>query len=163
MLFQIIGFSVLGSIGAVAVMATVLFGMVLFFVLEKLVLWCHCHDNECEVHGLAGSLILIGDAFHNFVVGVVIAAAFLTSISLGVAASMAVIAHEIPQEVGRHVFRDRADGIPRRPVAFRGEAQPGREGLGNHDQGPRRHHGSNGLDQLCGADLLPPDTLLLYF
>jgi zinc and cadmium transporter len=71
-----------------------------FFVLEKLVLWRHCHDSECEVHGRAAPLILIGDAFHNFVDGVVIAAAFLTSIALGVAASLAVIAHEIPQEVG---------------------------------------------------------------
>jgi len=85
---------------AVPVMATVLAGMVLFFVLEKLVLWRHCHDSECEVHGRAAPLILIGDAFHNFVDGVVIAAAFLTSIPLGIAASLAVIAHEVPQEVG---------------------------------------------------------------
>jgi len=85
---------------AVPVMATVLGGMVLFFVLEKLVLWRHCHDSECEVHGRAAPLILIGDAFHNFVDGAVIAAAFLTSIPLGIAASLAVIAHEVPQEVG---------------------------------------------------------------
>jgi len=85
---------------AVAVMATVLGGMVLFFVLEKLVLWRHCHDSECEVHGRAAPLILIGDAFHNFVDGAVIAAAFLTSIPLGIAASLAVIAHEVPQEIG---------------------------------------------------------------
>ncbi len=82
------------------VSATVLAGMVLFFVLEKLVLWRHCHDIECEVHGRAGSLLLVGDAFHNFVDGVVIAAAFLTTIPLGIAASLAVIAHEVPQEVG---------------------------------------------------------------
>jgi zinc and cadmium transporter len=73
---------------------------VLFFVLEKLVLWRHCHDSGCEVHGRAAPLILIGDAFHNFVDGMVIAAAFLTSIPLGVAAALAVIAHEVPQEVG---------------------------------------------------------------
>jgi zinc and cadmium transporter len=85
---------------APALMATVLAGMVLFFVLEKLVLWRHCHDSECEVHSRAGPLILIGDAFHNFVDGVVIAAAFLTSIPLGITASFAVIAHEVPQEVG---------------------------------------------------------------
>lgn len=85
---------------AVAVMSTVLAGMVLFFLLEKLVLWRHCHDSECEVHGRVAPLILIGDAFHNFVDGVVIAAAFLTSIPLGIAASLAVIAHEVPQEVG---------------------------------------------------------------
>jgi zinc and cadmium transporter len=78
----------------------VLAGMVLFFVLEKLVLWRHCHDDECEVHGRAGPLILIGDGVHNFVDGVVIAAAFLASIQLGIVASLAVIAHEVPQEVG---------------------------------------------------------------
>jgi zinc and cadmium transporter len=80
--------------------ATVLSGIVLFFVLEKLVLWRHCHREECEVHSRAAPLILIADAFHNFVDGVVIAAAFLTSIPLGVAAALAVIAHEVPQEVG---------------------------------------------------------------
>lgn len=85
---------------AITVTATVLAGMVLFFVLEKLVLWRHCHDSECEVHGRAAPLILIGDAFHNFVDGVVIAAAFLTSIPLGITTALAVIAHEVPQEVG---------------------------------------------------------------
>jgi len=85
---------------ALAVTSTVLGGMVLFFVLEKLVLWRHCHDRDCAAHGRAAPLILIGDAFHNFVDGFVIAAAFLTSMSMGVAASLAVIAHEIPQEVG---------------------------------------------------------------
>lgn len=85
---------------ALSISATVLAGMVLFFVLEKLVLWRHCHAAECEVHGAAGPLILIGDAFHNFVDGFVIAAAFLTSFPLGVAAALAVIAHEVPQEVG---------------------------------------------------------------
>ncbi len=90
----------LGMASAFAITSTVLAGMVLFFVLEKLVLWRHCHDDDCEVHGHAGPLLLIGDAFHNFVDGVVIAAAFLTSFTLGVATSLAVIAHEIPQEVG---------------------------------------------------------------
>ncbi len=85
---------------AIAVMATVLAGMVGFFVLEKLVIWRHCHNSGCEVHSHAAPLILIGDAFHNFVDGVVIAAAFLTSIPLGVTTALAVIAHEIPQEVG---------------------------------------------------------------
>ena len=85
---------------AVAVTATVLAGMVLFFVLEKLVLWRHCHDEHCAVHGRAAPLILIGDAFHNFADGVVIAAAFLTSVPLGISAALAVIAHELPQELG---------------------------------------------------------------
>ena len=85
---------------ALEVSGTVLAGIVLFFVLEKLIIWRHCHEEKCEVHAAAGPLILIGDAFHNFVDGFVIAAAFLTSIPLGIAASLAVIAHEIPQEVG---------------------------------------------------------------
>jgi len=85
---------------AADVLTTVLAGIVLFFILEKLVLWRHCHDSACEVHGQAAPLILIGDAFHNFVDGVVIAAAFLTSVPLGVATAIAVIAHEVPQEVG---------------------------------------------------------------
>jgi zinc and cadmium transporter len=83
-----------------AILPTVLAGLVLFFVLEKLVLWRHCHDGRCEAHGRAAPLILIGDAFHNFVDGVVIAAAFLVSVPLGIGTAVAVIAHEVPQEVG---------------------------------------------------------------
>ena len=83
-----------------SISSTVLAGIVLFFVLEKIIIWRHCHDENCEAHGAAGPLILIGDAFHNFVDGFVIAAAFLTSIPLGISASLAVIAHEVPQEVG---------------------------------------------------------------
>jgi zinc and cadmium transporter len=85
---------------ALPILTTVLAGIILFFILEKLVLWRHCHAVECEVHATAGPLILMGDAFHNCVDGVVIAAAFLTSVPFGVAASLAVIAHEIPQEIG---------------------------------------------------------------
>lgn len=88
------------DIDASTALSVVLAGIVLFFVLEKLVIWRHCHEEHCEVHRTAGPLILFGDAFHNFTDGVVIAAAFLTSISLGVAASLAVIVHEIPQEAG---------------------------------------------------------------
>jgi zinc and cadmium transporter len=79
---------------------TVLAGIVLCFLLERLILWRHCHTGECVIHGQAGPLILIGDALHNFVDGVVIAAAVLTAFPLGVAAALAVIAHEVPQEVG---------------------------------------------------------------
>lgn len=82
------------------VMTAVLIGMVLFFVLEKLVLWRHSHDEPDDARGRAGPLILFGDSLHNFVDGVVIAVAFMTSIPLGIATAMAVIAHEIPQEVG---------------------------------------------------------------
>jgi zinc and cadmium transporter len=90
----------LGRAPARTVMTAVLVGMVLFFVLEKLVLWRHSHDEPDEARGSAGPLILFGDSLHNFVDGVVIAVAFTTSIPLGIATALAVIAHEIPQEVG---------------------------------------------------------------
>jgi len=91
------------------VAATVLAGIFLFFVLEKLVLWRHCHVEDCEVHdhhadahdhGRSGMLILVGDSFHNFVDGILIAAAFMENTQLGIVTALAVIAHEIPQEVG---------------------------------------------------------------
>lgn len=93
---------------------TVLAGILLFFTLEKLLLWRHCHHDHCEVHepheppaaqgshehGRSGMMIMVGDTFHNFVDGVIIAAAFLTDVHLGVVTALAIIAHEIPQEVG---------------------------------------------------------------
>lgn len=82
------------------VFTTLLAGIMLFFVLEKLVLWRHCHTHDCEVHGTAAGLVVVGDAFHNFVDGAVIAAAVMTSVPLGVSTAIAVAAHEIPQEVG---------------------------------------------------------------
>jgi zinc and cadmium transporter len=83
-------------------LGTLLGGVMTFFLLEKLVLWRHCHDgHDCEVHTTsAASLVIVGDAFHTFVDGAVIAAAVLTSIPLGVTTALAVAAHEIPQEVG---------------------------------------------------------------
>jgi zinc and cadmium transporter len=102
-----------------ATAATVLFGILGFFVLEKLVLWRHCHVEDCEAHdphlpapshghnshgghdhGRSGLMILIGDTFHNFVDGVLIAAAFMADTQLGIVTAIAIIAHEIPQEVG---------------------------------------------------------------
>lgn len=82
------------------VFETLLGGIILFFVLEKLVLWRHCHTNDCEVHGAGASLVLVGDAFHNFVDGAMIGAAVLTSVPLGVSTAIAVATHEVPQEVG---------------------------------------------------------------
>jgi zinc and cadmium transporter len=93
---------------------SVLFGILLFFILEKLVLWRHCHLEHCEAHellesehtndhgdhGRSGMMIMVGDTFHNFVDGVIIAAAFLTDMHLGIVTGLAIIAHEIPQEVG---------------------------------------------------------------
>ncbi len=82
------------------VFATLLAGILLFFVLEKLVLWRHCHTHDCEVHDGAVFPVLVGDAFHNFVDGAMIAAAVMTSVPLGISTAIAVAAHEIPQEVG---------------------------------------------------------------
>ena len=76
-------------------------GILTFFVLEKFVLWHHCHDEEeCAAHKRAASLVVVGDAVHTFVDGAVIAAATLVSPALGVTTALAVAAHEIPQEVG---------------------------------------------------------------
>ena len=100
--------------------ATILAGILGFFVLEKMLIWRHCHYGSCEAHGddghgedhahshgrgrsdakSAGTLIILGDGIHNFVDGVLIAAAFLTDVQLGIVTSLAVAAHEIPQEVG---------------------------------------------------------------
>jgi len=97
---------------------TVLIGLLGFFLLEKLVLWRHCHSDHCEAHGpdqghnhdnnhensnAAGMMVLVGDGMHNFVDGILIAAAFLTDIHLGIVTSIAIAAHEIPQEVGDFV------------------------------------------------------------
>lgn len=83
-------------------LSTLLAGVLTFFLLEKLLLWRHCHDgHQCEVHTpSAAPLVIIGDAFHTFVDGAIIAAAVLTSIPLGITTALAVAAHEIPQEVG---------------------------------------------------------------
>jgi zinc and cadmium transporter len=87
----------------------ILAGIFVFFVLEKLLLWRHCHTEDCEVHdqhksshdhGRSGLLIIVGDTVHNFLDGLLIAAAFLQSTELGIIAALAIIAHEIPQEVG---------------------------------------------------------------
>ena len=94
----------LGTLPPSVAMGTLLAGVLTFFLLEKLVLWRHCHDghgHECEAHtSSAASLVIIGDAFHTFVDGAIIAAAVLTSIPLGITTALAVAAHEIPQEVG---------------------------------------------------------------
>jgi zinc and cadmium transporter len=99
-------------------------GIALFFVLEKFLLWRHCHDDHCAEHPLdvghdhhahsqshahqheqarkkaSGTLVLVGDALHNVLDGVLIAAAFLTDVHLGIVTALAIMAHEIPQEVG---------------------------------------------------------------
>jgi zinc and cadmium transporter len=90
----------LETLPASAVFATLLVGILAFFVLEKLVLLRHCHTDECKVHGATAPLIIVGDAFHNFLDGAIICTAVLTSVPLGISTAVAVAAHEIPQEVG---------------------------------------------------------------
>ena len=93
--------------------AVILGGILFFFVLEKLVLWRHCHAEQCEAHdhhadpndhGRSGMMIMVGDTIHNFVDGVLIAAAFMADTGLGIVTALAIIAHEIPQEVGDFVI-----------------------------------------------------------
>jgi len=103
-------------------------GIALFFILEKFLLWRHCHDDHCVEHPVgdahahahgqygdhhghahqyeqarkkaSGALVLVGDALHNVLDGVLIAAAFLTDVHVGIVTAVAIMAHEIPQEVG---------------------------------------------------------------
>lgn len=105
--------------------ATVLAGILAFFVLEKLVLWRHFHldddhpdEVESDDHGRSGTLILIGDSFHNFVDGVLVSAAFLESTQLGIVTAAAVIAHEIPQEIGDFVILLHSGFSKRRALAL---------------------------------------------
>lgn len=96
---------------AETVLAVTLGGIFMFFLLEKLLIWRHDHtiaihhhhaDGEAHehVHSSVGPLLLIGDAVHNFVDGIVIAVTFAVSIELGIASSTAIIMHEVAQEVG---------------------------------------------------------------
>jgi len=97
-----------GPGGAHRIGAALLLGILSFFLLEKFVLWRHCHDDPCEMHSpsraardaASARLILVGDAFHNVLDGVLIAAAFMTDAKLGIVTALAVFAHEIPQEIG---------------------------------------------------------------
>jgi len=74
-------------------------GIMFFFVMEKFLYWRHCHDENCQVHSFA-YLNLIGDGVHNLVDGALIAGSFLISASLGFTTTLAVVFHEIPQELG---------------------------------------------------------------
>ena len=74
-------------------------GIVLFFALERYLHWRHCHEDNCGVH-IFTYLSLMGDGFHNFLDGMVIAASFVVSLKLGVVTTIAIILHEIPQEFG---------------------------------------------------------------
>jgi zinc and cadmium transporter len=79
----------------------VLAGIMTFFVLERFIHWRHCHKAGCEEHGHAlPAVILFGDGLHNFIDGIIIGASYLVSVPVGIATTLAVIFHEIPQEIG---------------------------------------------------------------
>jgi zinc and cadmium transporter len=99
------------SPSAERVSVTVLVGILLFFVLEKLMLWRHRHEGPDDAHhshshqnrgdhGRIATMVIVGDTFHNCVDGVIIAGAFLVSVELGIITALAIITHEVPQEVG---------------------------------------------------------------
>lgn len=91
----------LNMLEAPKVLQLILGGILFFFVLEKIILWRSCLNKDCERHlHAAAPMILIGDAFHNAIDGIVIAASFLTSTELGVFVTLSVVFHEIPQELG---------------------------------------------------------------
>jgi len=78
----------------------VLASFILFYFIEKILHWRHCHEEgECAVHSF-GYMSLIGDSIHNFIDGLIIAATFLIDIRLGIATAVAIGVHEIPQEIG---------------------------------------------------------------
>ena len=101
------------------IMATMLFSILLFFTLEKTLIWRHHHHTEGEAHKFTGKIaasapiILFGDSFHNFLDGILIASAFMVDFSLGVVTALAVMAHEIPQELGDFAVLIKA-GLSRR-------------------------------------------------
>lgn len=88
--------------GAVEVFKLVAGGFIVFYVMERILRWRHCHnlEKECEVHHFIGYQNLLGDGLHNFIDGLIIFAAFSVNQSLGLAATISIILHEIPQEIG---------------------------------------------------------------
>jgi zinc and cadmium transporter len=83
-------------------MIFVVIGIILFFILEKFLNWRHCHESECKAHSVKTLTYtnLVGDSLHNFLDGLVISASYLTNISLGITTTLAILIHEIPQEIG---------------------------------------------------------------
>lgn len=81
------------------VFLTSLGAFVFFFFLEKLLLWRHCHKENCSIHPF-GYMNLVGDGIHNFLDGLIIASSFFIDFQLGVITTVAISLHEIPQEIG---------------------------------------------------------------
>ena len=90
----------LENLSSVHAGGALLAGILTLFVIEKLVLWRHCHAEACDVHDSSATLILIGGGLHLFTDGAIICAATLVSVPLGISTAVAVAAHQIPQEIG---------------------------------------------------------------
>lgn len=75
-------------------------GFVLFFLIERVLRWHHCHEVGCETHKIIGYQNLIGDSVHNFIDGLVLVSSFYVDFNLGIAVTFSVMLHEIPQEIG---------------------------------------------------------------
>ena len=80
------------------VFSYLIFGIIFFFLLERYFHWRHCHEEVCKTHAFT-YLNLVGDSLHNFLDGIIIAVSFTTSIHLGIVTTLAIIFHEIPQEL----------------------------------------------------------------
>ena len=87
------------EVGGSEVFLYVLIGFIMFFFVEKVLHWRHCHKERCPIHTFA-YINLVGDGVHNFIDGLIMAAAFLTDIHLGIITTLLVTLHEIPQEIG---------------------------------------------------------------
>ena len=77
----------------------VLIGFIVFFFIEKVLHWRHCHKGHCEIHSFA-YMNLVGDGLHNFIDGLIIAASFMVDFRVGIVSTLAIILHEVPQEIG---------------------------------------------------------------
>lgn len=89
------------SISSKIVPISIIGGILLFFILEKIIHWRHCHKPTCSDHPhTLATMNLVGDGFHNFLDGVIIATSYVISIPLGITTTIAVMLHEIPQEIG---------------------------------------------------------------
>jgi len=91
---------VLNNSDTLQIFVYALFGFSLFFILERILRWHHCHDGKCETHEHLGWMNLIGDGVHNLIDGMVIFAAFLGGPALGIPVTLSIVLHEVPQELG---------------------------------------------------------------
>ena len=78
----------------------IVIGFSFFYLMERFMRWHHCHKEDCQTHKILGYQNLCGDGIHNFIDGLIIISAFSVSVELGIAISLSVILHEIPQEIG---------------------------------------------------------------